>query len=239
MGSSVRKVRIQGREGDEDRRLSLASQPFSEAVTQVSDGFPFDRRLIEVSSSPGLWPDRLERFLQFEAVAFYECKSNRLGSQPSHLTGSVRTIFVQDVISSLQTSAPEEFHASPESHLRSVQECPASSTPPRAQQAEWGRARQEPCNTGAIRQSSPIGLGAAIGWPDSTQYWQTVDWVQVINICSSSRNSLLHLHFHVHARTSKLAALTGRAVRISGEASAAYFYPPYSTTVSGNSLIAW
>jgi len=105
MGSSVRKVRIQGREGDEDRRLSLASQPFSEAVTQVSDGFPFDRRLIEVSSSPGLWPDRLERFLQFEAVAFYECKSNRLGSQPSHLTGSVRTIFVQDVISSLQTSA--------------------------------------------------------------------------------------------------------------------------------------
>jgi hypothetical protein len=72
MGSSVRKVRIQGREGDEDRRLSLASQPFSEAVTQVSDGFPlFDRRLIEVSSSPGLWPDRLERFLQFEAVAFY------------------------------------------------------------------------------------------------------------------------------------------------------------------------
>jgi hypothetical protein len=156
MGSSVRKVRIKGREGYEDRRLSLASQPFSEAVRQLSDGFPFDRRLIEVSPSPGSWANCLERFLQFEAIEFYECKTNRLGSQPSHLTGSVRTIFLQDVISSLQTSAPEEFRASPESHLRSAQECPAPSTPPRAQQAEWSRARQEPCKTGAIRHSSPI-----------------------------------------------------------------------------------
>jgi hypothetical protein len=119
IGSSVRKVRIQGRVGDEDRRISFVSPPvseLSEAVRQLSDGFPFDRRLIEVPSSPGLWPDCLERFLQFEAVVFYECKTDRPRSQPSHRTGSVRTIFLQDVISSLQTSAPEEFHASPECH---------------------------------------------------------------------------------------------------------------------------
>jgi hypothetical protein len=155
-----------------------------------------------VPSSPGLWPDCLERFLQFEAVVFYECKTDRPRSQPSHRTGSVRTIFLQDVISSLQTSAPEEFHASPECHPSPSRTRMPSVLPEPSRQcgAERGKALHYRSDTAKL--SDRVAWARQFG--GRTVLGIGIDWALVINVCSSSsRNGLLHLHLHVHGRLSK------------------------------------
>jgi hypothetical protein len=124
--------------------------------------------------------------------------------------------------------------------LRSAHECPASSPSP-AGSVEPGHGRALQYRTqeqyGKVLRSRR--LGAAIRWPDITQYWHRLGAL-VINICSS-RNGLLHLHlsprpwpdikaqpfgFRGGVGGTRWAGLggAGHAVRISGEASAAYFY---------------
>jgi hypothetical protein len=108
-------------------------------------------------------------------------------------------------------------------------------------------ARQE--RYGTVLRSS--GLGAAIRWPDTVVLSIGIDWGPSYKYLQQQQQKwpspspspcpCPDIKAQPLVFEAALAALTGHAVRISGDASAAYFSPPPRTTstVSGNSLIAW
>jgi hypothetical protein len=74
---------------------SQANVHISVAVN-LEDRFPFDRTLIEVpflSTSPGLWPDNLDHYLQLETVLFTQTGQEailRIGRGADNLSSGFR-----------------------------------------------------------------------------------------------------------------------------------------------------